>query len=53
MKESREGYVRGFGRSRGKGEILYLYYNLKNRRQNNYSLKKQNRIEPDSGGAGL
>lgn len=52
MKESREGYVRGFGRSRGKGEIWYLYYNLKNRRQNNYSLKK-NRIEPGSGGARL
>lgn len=29
LEENREGYIGGFGESKGKGEMMCLYYNFK------------------------
>lgn len=37
FKESKGGYMGDFGGRKGKGEITYLYYNLKNKRNNQFT----------------
>lgn len=37
LQESEEGYMGGFGRRKGKEEMLQLKYHLKNKQKNGFS----------------
>lgn len=34
LKENKKRYIGGFGRNKGKGKTMWLYYNLKNKKNN-------------------